>query len=239
LGEAGSPPSLTADVIVQRLVAANARRAEALREYHSKRVYNVEYHGFLGNHQAGIQVEASYTAPDKRDFKVISQSGSKLLINRVLLKLLESEKEAGQNRRDTELSPRNYEFALLGTEHSPSGDVYQLSVKPRVNSKFLYEGKIWVDARDFAVEHMEGQPARNPSLWVSHVKIAYRWAKFGGFWLPVHNQSETQVRMGGKAILTIDYADYQVAGLNQKASGAASEKGSVLPDPSSVTPDQH
>jgi hypothetical protein len=239
LGGTAAAPGLSADAIVQHLVAANARRADTLRAYRSKRAYKVEYHGFLGSHQAEIQVEASYSAPDKKDFKVLSQSGSKLLINRVLLKLLESEREAVQNRRDTELSPRNYEFVLLGTEHSPSGDLYELSVKPRVNSKFLYQGKIWVDARDFAVEHMDGEPAKNPSLWVSHVKIGYRWANFGGFWLPVHNQSETQVRMGGKAVLTIDYTDYQVVGLNQKANGAASGKGSVLPDPSSVTPDQH
>jgi hypothetical protein len=232
-------PNLSADAIVQRLVAANARRAEALRGYRSNRVYNVDYHGFLGSHQARLQVQASYTAPDKKDFTVISQSGSKLLINRVLLKLLESEKEAVQNRQNTELSPRNYDFTLLGTEHQPTGDLYMLSVKPHVNSKFLYVGNIWVDARDFAVVHMEGEPAKNPSVWVSHVKIEYRWGKFGGFWLPVHNESVTQVRMGGKAILTIDYTDYQVTGVSRRGNGTDSDKDSVLPDPSSMTPDQH
>ncbi|HZR57277.1 MAG TPA: hypothetical protein VFA74_10420 [Terriglobales bacterium] len=240
-GSAEAVPSastLSADAIVQRLVTANARRAEALRGYRSKRLYNVDYHGFLGSHQAHLQVEASYTAPDKKDFTIISQSGSKLLINRVLLKLLESEKEAVQNRQNTELSPRNYEFGLLGTDHEPTGDVYILSVKPRVNTKFLYIGKIWVDAHDFAVVHMEGEPAKNPSIWVSHVKIEYRWAKFGGFWLPVHNESVTQVRMGGKAVLNIDYTDYQVTGV-RKGNGTESNKDSVLPDPSSVTPDQH
>jgi hypothetical protein len=232
-------PALPVDVIVERLVAANARRSEALRGYRSKRLYDVEYHGFLGSHQAQIQVEATYTAPDKKDFTILSQSGSKLLINRVLLKLLESEKEAGQNRQNTELSPRNYDFNLLGTEHEPTGDVYVLSVKPRVNTKFLYVGKIWVDAHDFAVVHMEGEPAKNPSLWVSHVKIEYRWAKFSGFWLPIHNESVTQVRMGGKAVLNIDYTDYQITGVNRKGNDAGSDKNSVLPDPSSVTPDQH
>jgi hypothetical protein len=232
-------PALSADAIAQNLAAANARRAEALRAYRCKRVYNVEYHGFLGTHQAQIQVEVSYTAPDRKEFTILSQSGSSLLINRVLLKLVESEKEAVQNRQNTELSPRNYDFGFLGVEHSPNGDLYELSVKPRVNTKFLYQGKIWVDARDFSVAHMEGEPAKNPSLWVSHVKIKYRWAKFGGFWLPVHNESVTQVRMGGKAVLTIDYSDYQVAGLDNKENASGSDKGSVLPDPSSVTPDQH
>lgn len=234
-----SAPVLSADAIAQNLAAANARRAEALRAYRCKRVYNVEYHGFLGSHQAQIQVEVSYNAPDRKEFTILSQSGSSLLINRVLLKLVESEKEAGQNRQNTELSPRNYDFGFLGVEHGPNGDLYELSVKPRVNTKFLYQGKIWVDARDFSVAHMEGEPAKNPSLWVSHVKIKYRWGKFGGFWLPVHNESVTQVRMGGKAVLTIDYMDYQVAGLDNKVGASGSDKGSVLPDPSSVTPDQH
>lgn len=237
--EAAPPaPPLSVETIVQNLVAANLRRAQAMRGYTSKRSYRVDYQGFLGTHSAQMQVEANYTAPNHKDFRILSESGAKLLINRVLLKLLESEKEALEDREQIELSPRNYRFTLLDTEHLPSGDVYVLAVRPRQTTKFLYEGKIWVDRSDFAVTRMEGEPSKNPSLWVSHVSIQYQWAKLGDFWLPVHNQSVTQVRMGGKALLTIDYTDYHVT--TEKAKGGSdSQKGSILPDPSSVTPDQH
>ena len=235
-----SPPPLSTDVIVQKLMAANAQRSQTLRGYRGKRVYHLDYHGIFGSHDAGIQVEATYTAPDRKDFKVVSQSGSKLLINHVLLKLLSSEQEAQreQNRKELEISPKNYDFALTGIEHTPNGDFYVLAISPKGKSKYLYRGKFWVDARDFAVARMQGEPAKNPSLWVSHTQIEYRWAKFGGFWLPVHNESETQVRMGGKAVLTIDYTDYQITGANRSSPHGPGENP-TLPDPAAVTADPH
>jgi hypothetical protein len=235
-----SPPLLSTEVIVQRLMAANAQRSQALRGYHGTRAYHLQYHGLFGSHEAAIQVEAVYTAPDRKDFKVLSQSGSKLLINRVLMKLLYSEQEAQkeQNRKELEISPTNYDFALAGTEHTATGDFYLLEVSPKGKSKYLYRGKLWVDARDFAAARMLGEPARNPSLWVSHTQIEYRWAKIRGFWLPVHNESVTQVRMGGKAVLTIDYTDYQVTGATRSAPRGSGEDP-TLPDPSAVTADPH
>jgi hypothetical protein len=233
-------PVLSTDVIVQKLMAANLQRSQALRGYRGKRIYHLDYRGVFGSHDAGMQVEAVYTAPDRKDFKIISQSGSKLLINHVLLKLLSSEQEAQQeqSRKELEISPRNYDFALTGTEHTPSGDLYVLAVSPKGKSKYLYRGKMWVDAKEFAVARMEGEPASNPSLWVSHTQIEYRWANIAGFWLPVHNESQTQVRMGGKAVLTIDYTDYQVTAVN-RATTHGSGGTPTLPDPAAVSADPH
>ena len=239
-GDVHSAPQLSTDVIVQKLMAANAERAQSLRGYRGKRVYHVDYHGIFGSHDAGLQVEATYTAPDHKDFKVISQTGSKILINHVLLKLLSSEQEAQeeQNRKELEISPKNYNFVLAGTEHTPQGDFYVLSVSPKGKSKYLYRGKLWVDAKDFAMARMQGEPAKNPSVWVSHTQIEYRWTKIGGFWLPAHNSSETVVRMGGKAVLTIDYSDYQITGVNRSNARAPGEN-STRPNPAAVTPDPH
>jgi hypothetical protein len=235
-----SPPLLSSDVIVQRLMAANAQRSQALRAYSGKRVYHLDYHGIFGSHDAGMQVEATYSAPDRKEFKILSESGSKLLINHVLLKLLSSEQEAQQEkyRKELEISPTNYDFSMVGTEHTPGEDFYVLAVRPKGPSRYLYRGKMWVDAKDFAVARMQGEPARNPSLWVSHTEVEYRWGKIGEFWLPVYNQSETQVRMGGKAVLTIDYSDYQVTGANRAGPRSPSET-STLPNPAAVSADPH
>jgi outer membrane lipoprotein-sorting protein len=234
-----TPVVLSTDVIVQRLMAANARRSEALRGYHGKRNYRLQYHGILGSHDSAMEVEVTYTAPDRKEFKVLSQSGSKLLFNRVLFRLLSSEQDAQktQNRTALEMSPKNYDFTLAGTEHSAAGDYYVLEANPKGKSPYLYRGKLWVDARDFAVARMQGEPAKNPSFWISHTQIEYRWAKIGDFWLPLHNQSETQVRMGGKAVLTIDYTDYQITGSNGNYASGSSGNPS-MPDPSS-TVDPH
>lgn len=93
------------------------------------------------------------------------QSGSKLLLKRVLLRLLDSEKEALQdtNRTRTALTPRNYSFRFLGIEQTPKEMLYVLQVIPKVRNKFLYRGKVWIDSQDCAVAQIEGEPAKNPS----------------------------------------------------------------------------
>jgi hypothetical protein len=229
-------PTLSVTAVVEKIMTANARRSAELRAFEGKRWYHLEYHGLFGGRNASMEVLATYTAPDQHNFSVLSQSGSKLLLNRVLLKLLDSEKEAFQNHKQVELSPENYTFTLLGTEKIPEGDTcYVLTVKPRKENKFLYAGKIWVDARDFGVVRMEGEPAKAPSFWVRDTQIDSNWEKVGGFWFIAHNHSVSHIRMGGVATLTIDYGDYQVTAVDGRAAKTQAQ-GPVLPEPASVTP---
>jgi len=229
-------PTLSVTAVVEKIMTANARRSAELRAFEGKRWYHLEYHGLFGGRNASMEVFATYTAPDQHNFSVMSQSGSKLLLNRVLLKLLDSEKEAFQNHKQVELSPENYTFTLLGTEKIPEGDTcYVLTVKPRKENKFLYAGKIWVDARDFGVVRMEGEPAKAPSFWVRDTQIDSNWEKVGGFWFIAHNHSVSHIRMGGVATLTIDYGDYQVTAVDGRAAKTQAQ-GPILPEPASVTP---
>lgn len=218
------------------MTAANARRSAELRSFQGKRWYHLQYHGFLGGRDASMEVLATYTAPDQRSFSVVSESGSKLLLNRVLLKLLDSEHQAFEKRKQIELSPANYNFELEGVQSSPDGhESYVLKVKPRKPSEFLYNGKVWIDASDFVITHMEGEPAKSPSFWIRDTKIDSNWNKVGNFWFIAHNQSVSHIRMGGMATLTIDYGDYQVTSVDRRAAANQSQSPE-LPDPASVTP---
>jgi hypothetical protein len=67
-----------------------------------------------------------------------------------------------------------------------------------------------VDGIDFAVARMEVQPGRNPSFWISRTVIHHVNTDMGGFWLPQQNRSETKVRIGGTAVMTIDYGAYRI-----------------------------
>jgi hypothetical protein len=231
------PSSTTSvDTIIEKMTAANARRAAELRGFQGKRSYHLQYHGFLGGREASMEVLATYSAPNKREFTIISEDGSHLLLNRVLLKLLDSERQAFENRKQFELSPANYKFELVGTDREPNGNTcYVLSVKPRKNNEFLYNGKIWVDANDFAVVQMEGQPAKSPSFWIRDTQIESKWEKVGEFWFIAHNSSVSHIRMGGMATLTIDYSDYQVTGVDRRAAKTQAQ-GPDLPDPAAITP---
>jgi outer membrane lipoprotein-sorting protein len=206
------PAPLSSDQVVHNLVRMNAERAQALRSYQGKRIYRLEYHGFRGIRNAEMVVDVKYQAPGTKEFTIKSETGSKLLIDRVFKKLLQSEKDAleAENLRRTGLDEENYAFTLLQYEITSEGSMYVLAVEPRRKDKFLYSGRIWVDAKDFAVVRIEAEPAKNPSFWTKNTNIEHRYLKVGDFWLPALNHSLTSVRLGGRADLTIEYLDYQV-----------------------------
>ncbi len=202
-----TPPS-AADII-HKLATANAVRIARLRSYRSTRVYQVDYKGFGGDRHAKMTVTIDYQA-GKKSFTVLKEEGSKLLLNRVIRKALESEQEAAGDamRRRSELSEANYTFVLVGTEIIGDRMSFVLQGTPRRKDKYLYDGKIWIDAADYAVARIEAQPAKNPSFWITGATISHTNRAINGIWLPARNESTSKVRLGGRATLTIDYGNY-------------------------------
>jgi len=210
-GDAGASAASSDTVqIVQSIEHHDRMQAQALERYHSLRHYEVEYHGFFKHINAKMDVELDYDASSGRNFRILSESGSHTLCQKVLRRALDSEKDAAQDRGAHALTPANYKFQLLASETLNGRPTYVLQVDPVSDSPYLYRGKIWVDAADGAVSKMEVQPAKNPSFWISQTLIHQTNSRFGGFWLPQQNCSETMVRIGGKAVLTIDYGGYQI-----------------------------
>jgi len=198
--------------VVKNLEERNAARTAALGQFEGKRVYRMEYRGFPSNREAEMVVRVSYRAPNSKQFTVISQTGSKFIIDHVFNKLLEGEQEAakGDNQRQTRLSSENYDFEFAGFENTPQGGRYVLNLLPKTKNKFLYRGKIWVDAKDFAVIRIEGEPGKNPSFWIKKTEIAHQYVKVDDFWLPAENRTQSVIRLGGTASLSIEYQDYKI-----------------------------
>ena len=152
---------LSTDEIVDRLLSNNARRAAAMNEYHGLRIYEVDYKGFpTGHKHARMTATMNYKAPHQRTLSVVSEDGSKLLLNHVLHKLIQTEMETNGNKEhaDSDLSRANYRFELLGTGMKDGRNCYILRVIPIQNNKLLYSGRIWVDEQEYAVVHVEAQP---------------------------------------------------------------------------------
>jgi hypothetical protein len=223
VGAEGAPSSpmadasLSADQVVDNLVRRNQERGQALLHSEATRVYHLVYRGFPGDREAEMTVEATYDSPSSKEFKVVSQSGSKLILDRVFKKLLESEKEAAQPAISarTQLNRDNYNFELVGSEPSQTGGQYVFRVSPKSRSKYVYRGKVWVDGTDFAVTRIEAEPAQNPSFWTKKSEIHHEYEKVQSFWLPARDESVSYIRLGGRATLTIEYKDYRVTDVRQ------------------------
>ena len=209
---ATAPGRLTAEEIVSGMVARNLQRARALSAYQGTRVYHLEYRGFLSNKTAEMVVDVKYRTPGIKQFSIRSESGSRLILDRVFKRMLQTEEDAvtEENQSRIALNQENYRFSLAGIESTSAGPSYVLLVEPRTDNKLLYRGRIWVNADDFAVERMEVSPAKSPSFWTKETKIEQVYAKVGDFWLPAMNRSGSEIRLGGHANFTIEYRDYKI-----------------------------
>ena len=207
--ETAMPLQTTAQIVEQMQRHENIQ-ANSLQSYEGLRHYSVVYRGFARTISASMDVEMTYDTSSGKSFRITSQKGSGMLCDKVLKKALDSERDASLDKASTALNSSNYKFQLVGTDQVGGRLEYILSVEPVSPSKFLYKGKIWVDATEFAVAKMEVQPAKNPSFWISRTLIHHTNEITNGFWLPERNYSETKVRIGGTATMSIDYQSYRI-----------------------------
>lgn len=213
--------------VLDNLVEKNAERAEALQKYQGRRFYSLDYTGFPTSLHAEMVVDMIYDAPATKQFKIVSQSGPQWIIDKILKRLLEAELESmsEENRARVALNPSNYDFSGLEQQESADHCSYVVAVEPKIPSKLLYRGRIWVDSKDFAVCRIEAEPSKNPSFWIKKTDIQHTYLKIGDFWLPSENKSVSVIRGGGHAVLTIKYQNYEILsarGLKANETGSSS-----------------
>jgi hypothetical protein len=201
--------NLPLEQIVAQMQLHEANQSRELKHYEAIRHYQVQYRGF-GTLAAKMDVGINFDRRSGKSFRILSKSGSRLLCDKVLKRAVDSEEEASRDRDSTALNAANYRFQLVGTEQLSGRSTYILRVDPLRNSKFLYRGRVWVDAVEYAVVKIEAEPAQNPSFWISSTQIDYSNSKTDGVWLPQKSRSESKIRIGGTAVLTIDYGTYHV-----------------------------
>src|SRR5262245_54502062 len=158
--------SVTVETIWAKLLEQNRRREARLQQssYSTPRTYRVK--DDRGKVRAEAQVLMQYRAPNTKEFKVVSQTGSALVYGRVLKPLMESEAEAasGRTHYDSAITPANYSFELLGEENVDGQRCYLVQATPKRADKYLFKGKVWIHSAEFAVVKIAGQPAKNPSF---------------------------------------------------------------------------
>jgi hypothetical protein len=210
--------TLTAEQIVTQLVAHDRERQAALDGYGSERTYRMEYKGPVGARNAEMVVRMEFSAPDRKRFTVLSESGSTIFRNQVLRRLMEGEQEEAleANHQRAMLSPANYRFKLVGTEVADAVNTWVLDVAPKEESRFTYKGRVWVSMADFAVVRILGSPARNPTWLMGSTHFDYRYRRSAdvageAFWLPQRSVTVSHLRFGGEITLTVDYGTYQIA----------------------------
>ena len=200
---------LTAGEVVERMVHRDAQRQSLTQGYEGMRRYVLENNGM--HKRAEMLVRVTGDSDGSKHFEVLSEQGWKAAHKHVLRKMLESESQTSspEARAKTRLCPDNYEFLLVGLENVANRDAYAIDVTPKRRDKYLFAGRIWVDAEDYALVRADGNPAKNPSFWTKRVHFVHTYQKSGLFWFPLCTESITDARIFGRTDLTIEYFDYK------------------------------
>jgi hypothetical protein len=209
---AAATPAETGRELFAKLVERNRERAARLKHYTGTRQY--ELRDSKGKLSARAVVHFRYRAPDSKSFQTVSEQGSRWIRLFIFNRLISSEKEAaaGRDKRDSAITPHNYSFRYLDEEAVDGYPCYHFQALPKRQDKYLFEGEVWVDSRDFAVVRIAGHPARNPSFWIKRVEWVRDYRKVDGFWLPVRDNTVAHIRIFGEKRLTIDYQNYVING---------------------------
>lgn len=208
IGQSIPPAAVTADEVVARTIAHNEQRDGIAGGYTGVRQYVLD-NQTLGK-QARMIVGITCRQDGTKEFQVLSEQGWATANDRVLRKLLESESNLSRPsiRSRTQLTSDNYFFHLASIAQVNGRPAYVIDATPKRQDERLFRGRVWIDAEDYAVARIEGEPARNLSIWIRSSHFTQEYRKNGQYWFPWLTISVNEARVFGKTEVDIHYFDY-------------------------------
>jgi hypothetical protein len=209
-----APSGLNGDEIIAKMLERNRLRNEQLLRYSAVRTYEIR--NVEGKLAAQAVVRVEYRAPDKKTFSKTSEKGSGIVRHLVFDRLIQSESEtsSGREHRNSAITTENYAFKLAGEEDVGPYHCFVLEAAPKGKEKYLFEGKIWIDAEDFAVVKIAGHPAKKPSFWINRADFVRQYQKIDGFWFPYRDETFVEVKLYGRRVFTVDHQQYVINSAN-------------------------
>jgi outer membrane lipoprotein-sorting protein len=197
----------SADEVMARLFARDLQRNAAADGYTGTRQYDLENRMFSKRSRVVANIACD---PDgTMHFRVVSKDGWRSG-NNSLHQALETESEISrpQSRPRALITTDNYTFQMVGTALLNGRMAYVLDAVPKREETYLFRGKIWVDAQDYALARIEGELAKTPSFWIRRVSFTLEFRKSGEYWFPWSSTSTSDVRVFGPTDVNIRFFDY-------------------------------
>ena len=207
IGQTTAAPSLSADEVIARMFTHEVQRESSAGGYTGNRQYVLDNPRF--DKQARMEVRVTCAPDGTESFQVVSEQGWKSA-NLLLRKILESESETSMplERAKSRVTSDNYGFQMIDSAPLNGRLAYVIDVIPKRQDVVLFRGRIWVDAEDYALARVEGEPAKITSVWIHSVHFTQEFRKSGEYWFPSSTTSITEARIVGKTKVDIHHFDY-------------------------------
>jgi len=227
------PPRLTPPVVLPVMSpelalltyqSRAAQQAAGLASYTSTSVIHAE---LLESKQQGeYEVTRQYSAPKSLLFTALHFTGDTFVKANVIARLMQSEVEHAQKDDSSSMAftAANYKFSYKGLQSVSGRTLHEFQLKPRRRRVGLLKGNLYLDAYTGSLVHLEGAPAKSPSVFLSKIRVSQDFADFGPFTLPVHLHSEAKASIVGRTVVDVYQRDYQVMpAATQTARAAGTE----------------
>lgn len=211
-------PVMSPELALQTYQARAAQQAVGISSYTSTSVIRAELPET--KQQGEYEVKRQYSAPKSLLFTALRFTGDAFVKTSVITRLMQSEVEHVQKDDSASMAftAVNYKFSYKGLQVVDGRTLHQFQVKPRRRRVGLMRGNLYLDARTGSLVHLDGVPAKSPSVFLSKIRVSQDFADFGPFTLPVHMHSEAKASMVGRTIVDVYQRDYQVVPGTQQAA---------------------
>lgn len=166
-----------------------------------------------------VLAEVDYRPPASKEFSIRKTEGNERG-EKIVRRVLEHEAQMAKQPVRSDFCTDNYDFALQGQEILNGRPTYVLQLSPKHETTELLHGKAWVDAENFLVVRVKGEPAKNPSWWIKDLTIAIDYGRADGVWLPLATRATADLRLLGTHILTSKDVEVHAVAENAKLSHA-------------------
>jgi hypothetical protein len=198
-------PASDAERIVAGLEATSARKARLVGSFTTNETFTIVHDGQT---DARVVAALSFEAPDVKVFTVLESQGSALILTRVINRMMASEIEAARasSLRRAAFTSDNYEFGSVRDD----GDSFVVAMTPRRRDELLFKGLVWITKDGFHLKRIEGEPARNPSFWITHISFVSDFEPVKGVWLDLRTVARVTVRWAGEYDMRSECGPYQL-----------------------------
>lgn len=202
------------DTVIRGIDASVKNRIDRLAGYTVTEHYAV-FRGKDEIHRAAeMLVKTTYRKQTGKTYDIVSQSGSSIWRNEVLGTLLDNEKRMSQpgNVETALINSSNYEMKLDGNarERLNGRDCLILDITPRRTSQYLFNGKLWVDAEDFAIVQLKGTATKSAFFLASAAEVTRQYDEIRELPMATHAEAVSGSALLGQTVVKIDYSNYQL-----------------------------
>ena len=197
----------TSESIAGRLTESEKQKCANLDSYSVIRHYRL--HNTHLKEDAEMTVRIYYHRGQGKTYQILNLKAEGMC-RRVFQNLLDGEVEASNTKDNHAITSENYDFKYLGQEMVDGRHCYLLLLEPRHKSRYLLQGKVWVDAHDYAPVRIEARPSASLSFWIGKPAVIQKFEKVGGFWMTSENSSTSESHFLGASQLTVQSDHYEV-----------------------------